>query len=113
MMRMTNIYRTVRRHLQWKVVPIWKTYKPEANFKYSPLVMDWIVPKKNLLCSTQIINYAKILTKIEYIKERPFSTYLPKTHFSIALPKNKTQILVTYLSDPSLFTTAAFVSLES
>ena len=65
MMRMTNIYRTVRRHLQWKVVPIWKTYKPEANFKYSPLVMDWIVPKKNLLCSTQIINYAKILTKIE------------------------------------------------
>ena len=58
-MRMTNISRTVRRHLQWKVVPIWKTYKPEANFKYSPLVMDWIVPKKNLLCSTQIINYAQ------------------------------------------------------
>ena len=44
-MRMTNIYRTVRRDLQWKV-PIWKTYKPEANFKYSPLVMVWIVPKK-------------------------------------------------------------------
>ena len=42
MMRMTNIYRTVRWHLQWKV-PIWKTYKPEANFKYSPLVMGWIL----------------------------------------------------------------------